>query len=35
MLLLLMGFVNTNDVLKKVSHNPEETKPPATAAPNK
>jgi regulator of sigma E protease len=35
MLLLLMGFVITNDVLKKVSHSPEESKPPATAAPNK
>jgi regulator of sigma E protease len=32
MLLLLMGFVITNDVLKKVSHNPEESKPPAAAA---
>jgi regulator of sigma E protease len=35
MLLLLMGFVITNDVLKKVSRSPEENKPPATAAPNK
>jgi regulator of sigma E protease len=29
MLLLLMGFVITNDLLKKVSRSPEETKPPA------
>lgn len=29
MLLLLMGFVITNDLLKKVSRNSEETKPPA------
>jgi regulator of sigma E protease len=29
MLLLLMGFVITNDLLKKVSRGPEETKPPA------
>jgi regulator of sigma E protease len=29
MLLLLMGFVITNDLLKKVSRAPEETKPPA------
>jgi regulator of sigma E protease len=31
MLLLLMGFVITNDLLKKVSRGPEETKPPAAA----
>ena len=29
MLLLLMGFVITNDLIKKVSRNPEEAKPPA------
>jgi regulator of sigma E protease len=29
MLLLLMGFVITNDLLKKVQRNPEENKPPA------
>jgi regulator of sigma E protease len=29
MLLLLMGFVITNDLLKKVSRKPEESKPPA------
>jgi regulator of sigma E protease len=29
MLLLLMGFVITNDLIKKVSRNTEETKPPA------
>jgi regulator of sigma E protease len=32
MLLLLMGFVITNDLLKKVSRGPEENKPPATTA---
>jgi regulator of sigma E protease len=31
MLLLLMGFVITNDLLKKVQRNPEENKPPAAA----
>jgi regulator of sigma E protease len=36
MLLLLMGFVITNDLLKKFSPGSEESKPPAaTAAPNK
>jgi regulator of sigma E protease len=35
MLLLLMGFVITNDLLKKVSRNPDENKPPAAAAPQK
>jgi regulator of sigma E protease len=35
MLLLLMGFVITNDVLKKVSRNPDENKPPAAAQPQK
>lgn len=31
MLLLLMGFVITNDLIKEVSRSPEENKPPATA----
>jgi regulator of sigma E protease len=31
MLLLLMGFVITNDLLKKVQRNPDEAKPPAAA----
>ncbi|HWS99975.1 MAG TPA: RIP metalloprotease RseP [Pyrinomonadaceae bacterium] len=35
MLLLLMGFVITNDLLKKVSRAPEETKPPAATQPQK
>lgn len=35
MLLLLMGFVITNDLLKKVSRAPEENKPPAATAPQK
>jgi regulator of sigma E protease len=35
MLLLLMGFVITNDLLKKVSRSPDENKPPAAAAPQK
>jgi regulator of sigma E protease len=35
MLLLLMGFVITNDLLKKMSRNPEETKPPAATQPQK
>ena len=35
MLLLLMGFVITNDLIKKVSRAPEETKPPAAAQPQK
>ena len=35
LLLLLMGFVITNDLLKKVSRNPDENKPQATATPNK
>jgi regulator of sigma E protease len=35
MLLLLMGFVITNDLLKKVSRNPDEAKPPAATAPQK
>lgn len=35
MLLLLMGFVITNDLIKKVSRGPEETKPPASTAPQK
>lgn len=34
-LLLLMGFVITNDLIKKVTRNPDENKPPATATPNK
>jgi len=35
MLLLLMGFAITNDLIKEVSHNPEESKPPAAATPKK
>jgi regulator of sigma E protease len=35
MLLLLMGFVITNDLIKKVSRAPEETKPPAATQPQK
>ena len=35
LLLLLMGFVITNDLLKKVSRNSDENKPQATATPNK
>lgn len=35
MLLLLMGFVITNDLLKKVSRSPDESKPPPAAAPQK
>jgi membrane-associated protease RseP (regulator of RpoE activity) len=35
MLLLLMGFVITNDLLKKISRNPEENKPPAVTEPQK
>jgi regulator of sigma E protease len=35
MLLLLMGFAITNDLIKEVSHNPEESKPPAASAPQK
>ena len=34
MLLLLMGFVITNDLLKKVSRPPDDTKPPAATAPS-
>jgi regulator of sigma E protease len=35
MLLLLMGFVITNDLIKKVSRPPDDTKPPTATAPQK
>jgi membrane-associated protease RseP (regulator of RpoE activity) len=35
MLLLLMGFVITNDLLKKVSRAPDEAKPVPAASPQK
>jgi regulator of sigma E protease len=35
MLLLLMGFAITNDLIKEVSHSPEDNRPAATATPKK
>lgn len=35
MLLLLMGFAITNDLIKEVSHSPDDSKPPAAATPKK
>jgi regulator of sigma E protease len=35
MLLLIMGFAITNDLIKEVSHSPDDNKPPAATAPQK